>query len=332
MLNALKLSVAALTLGIAAPSLVAQDEAPKPLPKPAAQAPRGEAPAWMKSFQTAQKLYSEKKYAEAAAEYEKVAAEPSLPANRKSMVAYGIARAYAKADNKTKATEALVKAIDGGMYDFDAIAEDPDLGAIPKEAAVAEAMKRNMKKKDEADAKAKAEMEKARADMDKRMEEKKGELIEKLKDPKGAGFEFTFNLKGLDGKEVSSKSIEGKVAIVDIWGTWCPPCRLEIPNFVELVKRKKGADFVMIGLNDENTRDHKNGEKEAEKVRKFAQKNDIAYPLAMIDPETFGKVPEFQGYPTTLFIDRKGVVRLVEVGYTSLANMEAVVDALLAEK
>lgn len=304
------------------------DEAPKPLPAPARQ----QAPEYMKALQAAGKAYQAKQYQEAADGYEKALKTEGLPDRMKAGVNYSLGRAYAMAGQKDKAVAAIIGAIDAGFYDFDAIADDKDVASVAKDAKIAEAMKRNQAKKDAADAEMAKKNEEMRKQFDEQMKEKKAELLEKLKDEKGAGFDFKFDVKGVDGKPLSSKIHEGKVAVVDIWGTWCPPCRLEIPNFVELVKKHKNDAFVMVGLNDEHTNDHINGDAEVEKVKKFAQKNGITYALGMINPDTFKQVPGFQGYPTTLFIDKKGKVRLVEVGYSSLDNIDVIVSALLAEK
>lgn len=235
-----------------------------------------------------------------------------------------IGREHFLAGSKAKAGEFVAKGIDAGFYNYEAIQADKEFGGVFEESAVKDAVKRNTTKKDAFD----AEVKKKKEEASKKWRE---ELKSKLEDPNGAGFDFTFNLKDLDGKPVSSEMIKGKVAIVDIWGTWCPPCRMEIPHFIDLVKKYNKGDFVMIGLNDEHTNDHVNGEKEAEKARKFAKENGINYTLALIDPATFNQVPDFQGYPTTLFIDKKGKVRFLEIGYSPLENLDAVVTALLAE-
>ncbi|HKE01898.1 MAG TPA: TlpA disulfide reductase family protein, partial [Planctomycetota bacterium] len=127
------------------------------------------------------------------------------------------------------------------------------------------------------------------------------------------------------------KSLEGKVAIVDIWGTWCPPCRLEIPHLVELSKKHASDPFVIVGLGDEDRKQNKDFDKEAKKEAAFAKENGMNYTLALIDTPTLKQVPKFSGYPTTLFIDKTGKVRLVEIGYKPLDYLDGVVAALLKE-
>lgn len=114
--------------------------------------------------------------------------------------------------------------------------------------------------------------------------------------------------------------------IVDFWGTWCPPCRKEIPHFVEL-KSKYGKDGLeIVGLNYEG-----DAATAKETIKKFAAENKMNYRCAVGDEATQKKVPNLQGYPTTLFIDRTGKVRLKVVGYHPMAELEAIVSLLLAE-
>ncbi len=60
--------------------------------------------------------------------------------------------------------------------------------------------------------------------------------------------QYNFTTKLMDGSEVTLTDYMGKVVIVDLWDTWCPPCRMEIPHFIELYSEYKEAGFVMLGL------------------------------------------------------------------------------------
>jgi thiol-disulfide isomerase/thioredoxin len=137
-----------------------------------------------------------------------------------------------------------------------------------------------------------------------------------------------FDLVSVDGKPIKLADYHGKVCIADIWGTWCPPCREEIPAFVAL-QNKLGADgFQMLGFN------HEGGEPEedAETVRTFMAANEMNYPCSLINDEFLAQVPDFGGFPTTIFIDRHGKVRLKAVGFHNYYFLESVVDVLLAEE
>jgi len=67
-------------------------------------------------------------------------------------------------------------------------------------------------------------------------------------------------------------------------------------------------------------------------VKSFCDENGVTYPCALISDEVMEQVPDFQGFPTTLFIDRAGKVRLKVVGARGPEFLQAVVETLLAEK
>jgi len=142
-------------------------------------------------------------------------------------------------------------------------------------------------------------------------------------------FDFNFELDDIAGKKVSKADFAGKVMIVDIWGTWCPPCRAEIPHFVELDKQFKEKGLQIVGLNKERSPD---AEEAVKTVKDFCDENGVTYPCALISDAVMEQVPDFQGFPTTLFIDRAGKVRLKVVGARGPEFLQGVVETLLAEK
>ncbi|MFO0984762.1 MAG: TlpA disulfide reductase family protein [Planctomycetota bacterium] len=286
---------------------------------------------WRAALTKGNQLYEKKDYAGSIAELEKVLSAADAPDQAKASAAYNIGCDHALAGANDKAVEFVVKAIDLGFLDFDHIRSDADLTKVVNDPKIADAMKRNQAKKDAADAEQKKAMEETRKRFDVEGMKQLPAALEKLKDGKGAGFEFAFDLKTIDGKPITTKDLAGKVAVVDIWGTWCPPCRLEISNFVEVVNRHKNDAFAMVGLNDEDRKQNADPKAAADKVKSFAHSNGINYTLALIDTKTIKQVPEFSGYPTTLFLDRSGKVRLAETGYRPAEYIDAIVKALLGE-
>jgi thiol-disulfide isomerase/thioredoxin len=140
-------------------------------------------------------------------------------------------------------------------------------------------------------------------------------------------YPFDFVLPDLDGKSTRLADFKGKVVIVDIWGTWCPPCRAEIPSFVKLQSTYGEKGFAVVGLNYE----HGEGDKVVQGIKDFMTENKMNYTCLIGDTDTRKQVPDFQGFPTTLFIDRTGKVRLQFVGLHSYSILEAVVTKLLDE-
>ena len=212
-----------------------------------------------------------------------------------------------------KAVAMLKEAFDAGFAEFDTFAKDDELESLRKRDDFA-ALEKSIKEKKELAAK-------------KRVEEAKAEVAQLLTENKA--FPFSFALSDLDDKKMSLDDLKGKVVIVDFWGTWCPPCRKEIPHFVDLHKEYKGKGLEIVGLNynEEGTPD------EVKKtIKTFLDKNNVPYRCFVGDEKTQMLVPDFEGYPTTLFIDRAGKVRLKVVGYQEKEVLEEIVKTLLDEK
>ena len=131
-----------------------------------------------------------------------------------------------------------------------------------------------------------------------------------------------FSVSDVNGRPVRLSGLLGKVVLVDFWATWCPPCRQEIPNFVELYSRynPKGLEIVGIDMDEDPAT-----------VRSFMASNRIAYPVAV------GKAPIYQAYggirgiPTTFLIDKKGRIAEQYVGYHDKETFERQIQKLLAE-
>ena len=91
--------------------------------------------------------------------------------------------------------------------------------------------------------------------------------------PKKGEMAPDFALKDLSGNTFSLSSTRGKVVILDFWATWCPPCRKEIPHFVDLYKdyRAKGLEVIGVSLDRGAT----------EAVKRLAEKYGINFPILM---------------------------------------------------
>ncbi len=115
-----------------------------------------------------------------------------------------------------------------------------------------------------------------------------------------------FTVVSLDKKTISLESLKGKVVVLNFWATWCPPCRAEIPEFIRFYRDFAKEGVVIIGLGVNETEDA---------LREFRDSNRINYPIAN---DKGNKVSSLYGgirsIPTTLVIDRKGIIRNKRIG------------------
>ena len=101
------------------------------------------------------------------------------------------------------------------------------------------------------------------------------------------------------GKPVSKADWAGKVVLVNFWATWCPPCREEIPELIEL-KKQYGDRLQIIGISED--------EDSPEKVLKFAQQKGMSYPIVMATPELIASYGGVPALPTSFLMDTQGRV------------------------
>jgi len=222
-----------------------------------------------------------------------------------SNMLYNEACANGVGDDADKAMASLKEAVDAGFEDADQLAGDSDLALLHDRADFKELQEKLSEKSRE------------------HAREEVKELFASAE-----SFPFEFTLPDLDDKPVSLADYKGKVVIVDIWGTWCPPCRMEIPHFIDLKKRYAEKGFDIVGINYEGTEE----DEAKQKIAEFVKENGINYTCVIGDEATQGQIPKLEGYPTTLFIDRAGKVRLKVVGYHKLAVLDAIVNELLPEE
>ncbi len=114
-----------------------------------------------------------------------------------------------------------------------------------------------------------------------------------------------FELKDLNGKVVKSSEYQGKVILINFWATWCPPCKREIPDFIDLYKKYQKEDFVILGIALDDIKS----------VVDFKSAYKINYPILIGDQEVVRKYGNIRGIPTSFLIGKDGKIKQRYDGY-----------------
>ena len=132
-----------------------------------------------------------------------------------------------------------------------------------------------------------------------------------------------FSLTDMNGAKLSLSDYKGRVVLLDFWATWCGPCRIEIPSFVQMQMKYRDQGFSVIGLAIEDTPDA---------VKQFYQQFHMDYPVAMGDSKVAALYGGILGLPTSFVIGRDGRIYSQHTGTTSPQVFEKEVQELLAQK
>jgi thiol-disulfide isomerase/thioredoxin len=114
-----------------------------------------------------------------------------------------------------------------------------------------------------------------------------------------------FAVKTLDGKLLSSRSLLGKVVLLDFWGTWCPPCVSAVPSLRDLSRDMKGEPFVIVSVAVEEN----DGP-----VRQFVKKNQMDWPQVWDGNAAFARQSGVSRFPTYILLGHDGKVLNTVVG------------------
>ncbi len=131
-----------------------------------------------------------------------------------------------------------------------------------------------------------------------------------------------FSVKDLQGQEIASADLHGKVVLVDFWATWCQPCKKEMPGYQKLLDLYGSRGFAVIGFKFDTMTD-------AEEPAQFARKIGVRYPLAVASDDLKRKFGGIEGLPTTMLYDRQGILRKKVIGFEYTDAFESAVKPLL---
>ncbi len=135
--------------------------------------------------------------------------------------------------------------------------------------------------------------------------------------------DFTLDLLG--GGQVTLSELRGKVVIVNLWASWCPPCRAEMPAIEKVYQAYKDQGLVVLGV---NTTFQDSEADAAAFIREFG----LTFPVPLDRGGSVSRRYQLRGLPSTFFLDRQGVIRSVVVGGPmSEALIQSKVEELLQQ-
>lgn len=132
-----------------------------------------------------------------------------------------------------------------------------------------------------------------------------------------------FTVQTRDGRVLTADSLRGRVVLVNIWATWCPPCRAEMPALQQLASSHADEAFVLLGLSVDRG--------PATSVDAFLRERGITYPNAIIGDEVLRAFGGVRGYPTSFLLDKHGVLRHTVLGPVAPLTLRPAVARLLRE-
>lgn len=121
--------------------------------------------------------------------------------------------------------------------------------------------------------------------------------------PEGAAPDFA--LKDIDGNKVRLSDYKGKVVLLEFWATWCPPCKLAIPDLNDLHEKYTGEDFALLSISVDDSLDT---------LKSFVEEYEVKFPV-LVNDEHVERLYGVINIPATFIIDREGKIESKHLGY-----------------
>lgn len=131
-----------------------------------------------------------------------------------------------------------------------------------------------------------------------------------------------FTLDQLGGGQVTLSQLRGNVVMINLWASWCAPCRIEMPAIEKVYRTYKGQGFVVLGLNTT----YQDSEIEA---AAFVKQLDLTFPILLDRSGATSNRYQLRALPSTYFVDRTGTIRAAVFGSMNDALIESKVQELI---
>lgn len=131
-----------------------------------------------------------------------------------------------------------------------------------------------------------------------------------------------FSLPAVTGETVRLSDLKGQVVLVNLWATWCPPCKAEMPAIDAFYRAHWEAGFTALMAN---------AQEDEATVRAFIEANGFTFPALLDSQGELMRRYGVRGLPTTFIIDRSGHVRHIQTGAITQADLETIINPLLRQ-
>lgn len=132
-----------------------------------------------------------------------------------------------------------------------------------------------------------------------------------------------FELRDDRGAGVSLSDYRGRVVLMNLWASWCPPCRAEMPDLQRLANAYSPSAIAIVGVNE--------GES-PQRARAFATALRISFPIWIDEGQRYGRIYTALGLPTTVILDRRGIVVRGFDGALTYAQMRSAIASLVSSQ
>jgi peroxiredoxin len=116
-----------------------------------------------------------------------------------------------------------------------------------------------------------------------------------------------FTLQALDGKTYTLSELKGNAVLVNLWATWCPPCRAEMPAIEKMYREYKDRGFIVLAVDMTHQDD-------MSKVAPFIQEYGLTFPVLLDETGAAASAYQMRSLPSSYFINRAGVISEVVIG------------------
>jgi len=131
--------------------------------------------------------------------------------------------------------------------------------------------------------------------------------------PVGGELAPDFTLANLEGENISLSDFHGQPVLINLWATWCGPCRIEMPTIQSRFEEYQDEGFIVLAVNFDEQR---------EDVQSFRDEFGLTFQMLLDPGAEVQRLYRTRSYPTSFFVDRNGVIQAQHIGVMTEGNLD----------